>query len=224
MMPDARFDSLIDQLAQAQATARTTREQGGQPVQQEVQASDPTGTVTARLDRDGRLAGLVVADGWLAKLSDVDGLQNAIVAAAGAALMQRWGFPAAPAEESPRSIEEINQLLDDAATQAVEVTQADREAVLERANSVVADLERAVQTMTVDQAHEAFQQQMDRLSQVTVELPPVSSQEWTNESRSFRLTITNGMLTGVELKRVWAEKQSGKSLTMALQSVLDENR
>ncbi|MGA4507948.1 hypothetical protein ACQB6R_02815 [Propionibacteriaceae bacterium G1746] len=225
MTQDASFTSLMEHLARAQATMRVNREQQGEVPTGDVEGNDPTGTVTAQLDASGRLVGLRVADDWLSDLQDADGLATALTAAAADAQMRRFGLSSAPVDKVPKSVDEINRILDEAgdkAERSVEVTAADREAVDQHVAGFVQQLERAVATKTLEEAREDFKKQMDRLNAIEVQAPSATTTDYSNASRTLTLKFANGMLAGAEAKQVWAAKQSGKSLTMQLSEILGD--
>lgn len=227
MTSDASFSSLLEHLARAQAASRASQEmQTGVP-EGAVEGQDPSGVVTARLDAAGRLVSLHVAEDWRSRLADADALRGALLGAAGAAQARRFGFDPMPVAEAgdglPASIDDINRVLDEAAERAVEVTEADRRAVQAQVAEVVDEIKHAVATKTLAEAHEDFKQQVDRLRAIEIPAPGLSTRDHSNESRTLTLTFTNGMLADVQVKQAWAQSQSGRALTMTLQSLLDEH-
>ena len=227
MTSDVSFTSLLEHLARAQAASRVSQQlQTGVP-EGAVEAQDPNGVVTARLDATGRLVSLQVAEDWRSRLADAEALRGALLSAAGAAQARRYGFDPLPADDAgkdlPTSIDDINRLLDEAAERAVEVTESDRQAVQAQVAEVVGEIRHAVATKTLAAAHEDFKQQVDRLRAIEIPTPGLSTRDHSNESRTLTLTFTNGMLSDVRVKQAWAQTQSGRALTMTLQSLLDEH-
>ncbi|MFW6597492.1 hypothetical protein ACQBAU_03755 [Propionibacteriaceae bacterium Y2011] len=212
-------ENLLAELAQL--TARTRQLQSLVPQVQgdgPFSGSDPDGAVSAEVDRDGTLTKVEVDTDWKSLISP-DALGAAVRGAVVAAGAARMGFEAPTREDLAKdwSQVELTGELPEATP-----TPEDEEAVAEQVKAQRQVLDDAASRMTMAEAEESFLTQLDRLREVTSVLAePGADTELVSENRMIRLTLSPfGQVTDCHVESRWADRQSGRALSMAFGELL----
>lgn len=218
---------LIADLAEVLAAARSFSSQQEAALEQdEYQGSDPTDSVVVTVDRAGLLLRCVVDDQWADRVGSA-GLATAVRGAAAAALCVKMGLPTPSTEVADQNWEEIVASYGPVESYSPpEPTQQDVEKAERLVLEKMDDLTSAVDRLSIEEAREQFKRQLDRLADLGDSALSLASMEpirYASHSDNVVLSLApNGLLIDCEIREHWASGQSGKSISMTIQEIIDK--